>query len=193
MYKKVLLVILTTSILFAGCNKDQVNVNEPEVKAIEQAIVESGIDTGNIIFTEKIKGENAFSIYEKKDEYGIIHYVKSDKGWQYRGASGFGHRSSEKNDLLTFGISSWLLGDYSLNGKNQYNTVFIGEVHQRDIARVFLESDHERFRANIVAGVNKKFWYHLSDADNAHSLIKKISGYSSDGYLIYEEYLSLPH
>lgn len=190
MKKIVLLVILTTSFLLAGCDNDQ--VIEPDQKAIEQAILDQGIDTGNIIFTEKIIGGNAFSIYEKTDEYGVIQYAKSDQGWQYRGASGFGIPESGKPEPLTFGASTWLLGDYSLNGNNRYSTVFIGEVHQPDIAKVILEGDHGEFQAKILTSDNRRFWYHLSDDNKAERQVNKISGYSSGGKLIYEEFLSLP-
>ena len=124
--KTVLMFFLTTSLLFAGCTNDQVKITEPNQKTIEQVMLESGIETGNIIFTEKIKGQNAFSKYEQAAGFGVIHYVKSDKGWQYRGGSEFGHPAG-KPDPLSFGTATWFLGDYALDGNNRYNTVFIGE------------------------------------------------------------------
>lgn len=190
MKKIVLALFLSTSILFAGCTKDQVNVTEPNQKTIEQAMLDSGIETGNIMFTEKIKGQNAFSLYEQVDGFGVIHFVKSDKGWQYRGGSEFGHPVG-KPDPLTFGAATWLLGDYSLEGNNRYNTVFIGEIHQPEITEIILEVKHGKYPAKIITRNSRKFWYHQSGTENAQSLVTKISGYTSTGKLIYEKNLNM--
>lgn len=190
MNKKFLKVFLITSILFAGCTKDQMIVTEPNQKTIEQAMLDSGIETGNIIFTEEIKGQNAFSIYEQVEGFGVIHYVKSDKGWQYRGGSEFGHPAG-KPDPLSFGAATWLLGDYSLDGNNRYNTVFIGEIHQPEVTKIILEVNNGKYPAKIITSKGRKFWYHQSEIENAQSLVTKVSGYNSTGKLLYEKNLNL--
>ncbi|WNF21178.1 hypothetical protein [Mesobacillus jeotgali] len=190
MNKTVFTVFLTTSILFAGCTKDQINVTEPDQKTIEQAMLDSGIAPDNIIFTEEIKGQNAFSIYEQVEGFGVTHYVKSDKGWQYRGGSEFGHPAGDP-EPLSFGVATWLLGDYSLDGNSRYNTVFLGEIHQPEISKIILEVNHGKYTAKIISSNSRKFWYHQSGIVDAQSLVTKISGYNSNGKLIFEKNLNL--
>jgi hypothetical protein len=190
--KSVLAIILAPGLFFAGCTNDQANDIEQDQKTIEQAMLDSGIDTDNIIYTEKIKAEDAFSIYQITNGYGIIQYVNTDKGWQYRGASGFEQSASGKPEPVTFGTATWLMGEYSSKGNNTYKTVFIGEIHEAEIAKVILEVNHGKYNAKILTSENRKFWTHLSDVEDAQSDITKISGYSSDGKLIYENYLNLP-
>ncbi|WP_102263080.1 hypothetical protein [Mesobacillus jeotgali] len=190
MNKLALAIIVTTSLLIASCNNDQPNDIKQDQQTIEQAMMDSGIDTDNIIYTEKIMGEDAFSIYLKINGYGIIQYVNTNKGWQYRGASGFEQSASGKPESVTFGTATWLMGDYSSKGNNTYKTVFIGEIHDAEIAKVILEVNHDKYNAEILTSDNRKIWYHLSDGFKGD--IKKISGYSSDGKLVYENFLNLP-
>lgn len=192
MNKSVLAIILATGLFFAGCTNDQANVIEQDQQTIEQAMLDSGIDTDNIIYTEKIQAEDAFSIYQITDGYGIIQYVNINKGWHYRGASGFKQSASGKPKPVTFGTATWLMGDYSSKGNNTYKTVFIGEIHEPEIAEVTLEVNNGKFNAKILTSDNRKFWYHLSNVEDFKSDITKISGYSSDGKLVYENFLNLP-
>lgn len=192
MNKTVLTVILTTSVLlFAGCNEEQADIIDQDQKTIEQAALDSGIETANIIYTEKTKNKDAFSIYEKNNGYGVIQYVKEDKGWQYRGASGFEHSASGPTDPISFGASTWLRGEYSQNGDNTYRTVFIGEIFQPEIEKIILEFNNGKYNAEIITSNSRKYWYHQSDVENAQSFATKISAYSSQGTLIYENHLSI--
>ncbi|MFT9596912.1 hypothetical protein [Mesobacillus sp.] len=192
MNKSFLAFILTIGLFVTGCNNDQVKDIKLDRQTIEQALLDSGIDTDNILITEEIRGENAFSIYEKDDGFGIIQFVNTIKGWQYRGASGFEQLASGNPKPVTFGASTWLLGENSSNGKNTYNTVFIGEIHDPEITKIILEVNHGKYSAKILPSHNRKLWYYLSGAENAESLTTKISGYSSEGKLRYENYLNLP-
>ncbi|MCM3573963.1 hypothetical protein M3172_12265 [Mesobacillus subterraneus] len=190
MNKTVLTVIFTTSVLIAGCNKEQADVNDQDQKTIEQAALDSGIATDNIIFSEKTNNKDSFSIYESINGYGVILYVKEDKGWQYRGASGFEHSASGPTDPISLGASTWLRGVYSQNGDNTYRTVFIGEIFQPEIEKIILEVNNGKYNAEIITSNNRKYWYLQSDVENAQSLATKISAYSSQGTLIYENHLS---
>ncbi|WLR56883.1 hypothetical protein LC048_08460 [Mesobacillus subterraneus] len=192
MNKSVLAIILATGLFFAGCTNDLANDIEQDQNTIEHAMLESGIDTDNIIYTEKIQTEDAFSIYQITNGYGILQYVNTNKGWQYRGASGFEQASSGKLEPVTFGTATWLMGDYSSKGNNTYKTVFIGEIHEADIAKVILEVNQGKYHAKILTSDNRKFWFHLLNVEDSPSDITKISGYSSDGKLVYENYLNLP-
>jgi uncharacterized protein YcfL len=189
--KTVLTVILTTSVLFVGCNEEQADVTNQEQKTIEQAALDSGIETANIIFTEETNNKDAFSIYEKINGYGVIQYVKEDKGWQYRGASGFEHSASSPTYPISFGASTWLRGEYTQNGDNTYRTVFIGEIFQPEIEKIILEFNNRKYNAEIITSNSRKYWYHQSDVENAQSLATKISASSSQGKLIYENNLNL--
>ncbi len=191
MNKTVLTVIFTTSVLFAGSSAEQADVTVQDQKTIEQAALDSGIETANIIFTDKTNNKDAFSIYEKINGYGVIQYVNEDKGWQYRGASGFEHSASGPTDPISFGASTWLRGEYSQNGDNTYRTVFIGEIFQPEIKKIILEVNNGKYNAEIITSNSRKYWYHQSDVENAQSLATKISAYSSQGKLVYENYLSL--
>ncbi|MBT2641399.1 hypothetical protein J7I80_04030 [Bacillus sp. ISL-41] len=191
MNKTVLTVILTTSVLFAGCSDEQADVTVQDQKTIEQAALDSGIETANIIFTDKTNNKDAFSIYEKINGYGVIQYVKEDKGWQYRGASGFEQSGSGPTDPISFGASTWLQGEYYQNGSNTYRTVFIGEIFQPEIEKIILEVNNRKYNAEIITSNSRKYWYHQSDVENAQSLVTKISAYSSQGKLIYENNLNL--
>lgn len=190
MNKTVLTVILTTSLLFAGCNEEQADIIDQDQKSIEQAALDSGIETANIIFTEKTNNKGAFSIYEKINGYGVILYVKEERGWQYRGASGFEQSASGPTDPISFGASTWLQGVYSQNGNNKYKTVFIGEIFQPEIEKIILEVNDGKYNAEIITSNSRKYWYHQSDVEDAQTLATKISAYSSQGKLIYENNLS---
>lgn len=118
-------------------------------KTIEQAMMDSGIDSDNIN-TDKIKDKDAFSIYEDRNGFGIIQYVKSKRVWQYRGASGFEQSTSGKAEPVTFGTATWLKGDYISKGNNTYKSVCIGEIHEVEIAKVILKISHGKYNELIL-------------------------------------------
>ncbi len=110
--------IVLASLIIAACNDEKADKSKNEQKTIEQAMLDSQIDTDNIVYTEKIEGHGAFSIYKADNSIGIIQYQKREDGWQYIGASDFGYPSSGHQEHVTFGATTWPSGDYSAEEHN---------------------------------------------------------------------------
>ena len=189
MNRLVICLILFASLIIVACNNEKADRNDKEQKTIKQAMLDSQIDTDDIFYTEKIDGQDAFSIYKATDGYGIIHYQKEKKRWQYQGSSGFGHSPSGHSVPVTFGAASW----QSSQGNNTFNTVFLGEIMEpEEIAKIILEVNHGKYNANIITSNNRAFWYLLSEEKTPHNTVTKISGYSSSRELVYENYINKP-
>lgn len=189
MKRLILYLNLLAILIIAACNNENADRNDEEQKTIEQAMLDGQIDPDSIIYTEKMDGEDAFSIYKVTDGLGIIHYQKEENGWQYQGSSGFGHSPSSQSVPVTFGAASWP----SSQGNNTFNTVFLGEIIEpEEVAKVILEVNHGKYNANIITSNSRTFWYLLSEKKTPKSTVKKISGYSSSGELIYENYFNKP-
>lgn len=178
--------------MVGACDSEKADKSENNQKTIEQAMLDSQIDTANIFYTEEIEGQDAFSIYKSTKGMGVIQYQKKDDGWQYTGSSEFGYPPAGPQDPVTFGASTWPTGNYSLKGPNSYNTVFLGEILEPEIDKVIIEVNHGKYNANTLISNDRTFWYVLYEKKKPLSPVTKISGYSSDGELLYENYISKP-
>ncbi|MBT2661122.1 hypothetical protein J7E35_08580 [Bacillus sp. ISL-45] len=62
---------------------------------------------------------------------------------------------------------------------------------QPEIEKIILEVNYGEYNAEIITSNSRKYWYHQSDGVNAQSFATKISAYSTEGKLIYKDYLGL--
>jgi hypothetical protein len=179
--------LLLSLFVIVGCTETHENIKK-EPKTIEQSILESDVLLKDVLYTEEIGELEAFSLYETPGGYGILHFQKEDNSWEYRGSSDFGNRLDDKVVTpISFASSTWIKGESASGGKNAYITVFFGEVVEPDISKVSVEYNDKDADAKILTRKERKFWYLISKEEDGKERVEKISGYSSNGRLVYED------
>lgn len=183
--KLIFSILFVLIVIISGCKNVDDEI-ETELNTIQQASLESGIPSADIIYTKEITDNDAFSLFQIPDGYGVLHFTNKEDGWGYRGHSGFQY---DIGDITSFTLSqsAWHKGDNSLDKDSLYTTVFLGEIIDPDIDKIIVEYDNINREASIVKNKDRTFWYLLSEQEDGNESINMVSAYSSEGKLLYIE------
>lgn len=163
----ILLIVIVTTLL-GGCNslEDAVEKAKPLIpKGYELVHIEKVSDNSGIVFYT----------YEKELSAGI--FTKTKIGWEWTG--------SAVGKLVTYpeGLQ-WRYAD--LGDKGTQYSLYYGKVTNKNIARITVETTNgETVQGKIVDTDQLRLWYAFVGEPQVTSVNADITGYSSEGKVIY--------
>ncbi|WP_337988157.1 hypothetical protein [Dehalobacter sp. DCM] len=169
-FKKVLsiLIIVVLTAVLGGCNslKDAVEKAKP--------LIPKGYE---LVYIEQVSNNSGIVFYTYETELSVGIFTKNAIGWEWTG--------SAVGKLVTYpdGLQ-WRYADLGENG-TQYS-LYYGKITNKDITSVTVKTTNgETVQGNIVPTDQLRLWYAFVSEPQVPSVNADITGYSSEGKVIY--------